>query len=162
MHVSNGYFQTHVYYFQRLASSRPIYVLVHYIFTTLLYIFLPACFSTTNVTMSHRSKAMQVALESSSSDDDDEFIMATTLMAHHHYQTQANVSHWGGSIPGHIVINRERAEQQNGLMRDYFSDNPTYGPVVFRRRYATIFSLDFFFVLATIFAPYFNCILLYL
>src|SRR5690348_8612116 len=78
--------------------------------------------------MSHRSQAMQVALESLSSDDDEfqqhSWYIITT-------KPKPMCCTVGGSIPGHIVINRERAERKNELTRDYFSDNPTYDLVFF-------------------------------
>jgi len=40
-----------------------------------------------------------------------------------------------GSVPGHLVINRGREEGNNQLFNDYFSDNPTYGANLFRRRF---------------------------
>ncbi|KAJ6818967.1 putative nuclease HARBI1 [Iris pallida] len=40
-----------------------------------------------------------------------------------------------GSIPGHMVINREREEGNSRLWQDYFSENPTYGETFFRRRF---------------------------
>ncbi|XP_047337985.1 putative nuclease HARBI1 [Impatiens glandulifera] len=41
----------------------------------------------------------------------------------------------GGSIPGHIVINRDRENAHHRLYNDYFSDNPVYNEIMFRRRY---------------------------
>ncbi|XP_020245144.1 uncharacterized protein LOC109823270 [Asparagus officinalis] len=40
-----------------------------------------------------------------------------------------------GSVPGHLVINRGREEGNSRLYNDYFSDNPTYGANLFRRRF---------------------------
>ncbi|XP_059315422.1 uncharacterized protein LOC132066037 [Lycium ferocissimum] len=40
-----------------------------------------------------------------------------------------------GSVPGHLVINREREAADNNLFLDYFSDNPRYNDGMFRRRY---------------------------
>jgi hypothetical protein len=40
-----------------------------------------------------------------------------------------------GSVPGHLVINRGREEGNHRLYNDYFSDNPTYGANLFRRRF---------------------------
>ncbi|XP_020243162.1 uncharacterized protein LOC109821381 [Asparagus officinalis] len=40
-----------------------------------------------------------------------------------------------GSVPGHLVINRGREEGNSRLYHDYFSDNPTYGANLFRRRF---------------------------
>ena len=41
----------------------------------------------------------------------------------------------GGSIPGHIVINRDREAADNNLYDDYFSSNPRFNADMFRRRY---------------------------
>ncbi|XP_047314080.1 putative nuclease HARBI1 [Impatiens glandulifera] len=41
----------------------------------------------------------------------------------------------GGSVPGHIVINRDREAADRRLYNDYFSDNPLYNDTMFRRRY---------------------------
>ncbi|XP_020254359.1 uncharacterized protein LOC109831450 [Asparagus officinalis] len=40
-----------------------------------------------------------------------------------------------GSVPGHLVINRGREEGNSRLYNDYFSNNPTYGANLFRRRF---------------------------
>ncbi|KAL6888277.1 hypothetical protein ACP4OV_009303 [Aristida adscensionis] len=40
-----------------------------------------------------------------------------------------------GSIPGHEVVDRERLLWHNLLYKDYFSDNPTFGGKIFRRRF---------------------------
>ncbi|XP_020256304.1 uncharacterized protein LOC109833153 [Asparagus officinalis] len=40
-----------------------------------------------------------------------------------------------GSVPGHLVINGGREEGNSRLYHDYFSDNPTYGANLFRRRF---------------------------
>ncbi|XP_020271505.1 uncharacterized protein LOC109846668 [Asparagus officinalis] len=39
------------------------------------------------------------------------------------------------SVPGHLMINRGREEGNSRLYNDYFSDNPTYGANLFRRRF---------------------------
>lgn len=106
--------------------------------------------------MRRRSVAMQIALESSSSDDDDVFIMATTVMIEHHQRAQRNVGGRRGSISGHVVINRDRTERLARLMRDYFCDNPTYGPVLFRRRYAIIILHHFKYFVFIVSCSYYN------
>ncbi|XP_020253760.1 putative nuclease HARBI1 [Asparagus officinalis] len=40
-----------------------------------------------------------------------------------------------GSVLGHLVINRGREEGNSRLYNDYFSNNPTYGANLFRRRF---------------------------
>ena len=41
----------------------------------------------------------------------------------------------GGSVPGREYVWRDREVCHNLLLKDYFCDNPTYGPRKFRRRY---------------------------
>ena len=48
---------------------------------------------------------------------------------------QANVSIHGGSVPGHIVINRDREAADQRLFDDYFADTPRYDEGMFRRRF---------------------------
>ncbi|OEL34519.1 hypothetical protein BAE44_0004462, partial [Dichanthelium oligosanthes] len=39
-----------------------------------------------------------------------------------------------GSVPGHIVIDRDHAARHARIMADYFNDNPVYTDYHFRRR----------------------------
>ena len=48
---------------------------------------------------------------------------------------QANVVIHGGSVPGHVVINRDREAADQRLFADYFADNPRYDEGMFRRRF---------------------------
>ncbi|XP_062217792.1 uncharacterized protein LOC133918031 [Phragmites australis] len=73
-------------------------------------------------------------MDSSSSDDDGEFIVAAANLARKQYQV-VNAPRPGGSVPGHQIINRDRQEGHWRLFRDYFSDDSTYGPTFFRRRF---------------------------
>ena len=41
----------------------------------------------------------------------------------------------GGSVLGHIVINRDREIEDHNLFVDYFAENPRYADNMFRRRY---------------------------
>ncbi|XP_049350216.1 uncharacterized protein LOC125814815 [Solanum verrucosum] len=41
----------------------------------------------------------------------------------------------GVSIPGHVVINRDRETVDDNLFRDYFSATPHFNDAIFRRRY---------------------------
>ncbi|XP_021304964.1 uncharacterized protein LOC110430969 [Sorghum bicolor] len=66
---------------------------------------------------------------SSSSDDDDEVYAAAE---HIILSNIVNPACHRGSVEGHRVVNRDR---QSGHYEDYFSDNPTYGPSYFRRRF---------------------------
>ncbi|KAL3618490.1 hypothetical protein CASFOL_037572 [Castilleja foliolosa] len=47
---------------------------------------------------------------------------------------QDEVQH-GGSVPGHIFINRGREEAHQRLLADYFTNNLAYNEDMFRRRY---------------------------
>ena len=40
-----------------------------------------------------------------------------------------------GSIPGHIVINRDREQAARNLFNDYFAENPRFPETMFRRRF---------------------------
>ncbi|XP_062213629.1 uncharacterized protein LOC133914557 [Phragmites australis] len=84
--------------------------------------------------MSRRSLLMKQVMDSSSSDDDGEFIVAAANLARKQYQV-VNAPRPGGSVPGHQIINRDRQEGHWRLFRDYFSDDSTYGPTFFRRRF---------------------------
>ncbi len=42
---------------------------------------------------------------------------------------------YGGFVMGHEAVDRNRETCHLRLYQDYFSDNPTYGPVLFRRRF---------------------------
>ncbi|KAL5576009.1 hypothetical protein UlMin_017708 [Ulmus minor] len=56
------------------------------------------------------------------------------LWAHYIAQQNNQVTH-GGSIPGHIVINRDRENADRNLFTDYFAENPRYPDSMFRRRF---------------------------
>ena len=89
------------------------------------------------------------SLEIISSDDDNPLglsneeyqatlqILSTNSMIIEYYQNQrCNCStRHGGSIPGHIVVRRDRKAAHHNLFNDYFSDNPRYGEDFFRRRF---------------------------
>ena len=86
---------------------------------------------------------------SSSSDDDkplelsnEEYqatlkILSTNSMINKYYQNQRRnySTRHGGSIPGHIVVRRDREAAHHNLFNDYFSDNPRYGEDFFCRRF---------------------------
>ena len=84
--------------------------------------------------MSRRNPVLQSLLDSSSSSDDDELILTTAYLLQHE-QERLNAPRYGGSVPGHQVLNRDRQGGHARLYQDYFSDAPTYGPTFFRRRY---------------------------
>ena len=89
----------------------------------------------------------------SSSDDDDNLVMKNIaeinateevirhaisnrnmILANYFNQQNNRVIH-GGSIPAHVVINRDRETVDHNLFVNYFADNPRYGDDMFRRRY---------------------------
>ena len=82
-------------------------------------------------------------MDSSSSDDDDELYIAA---AHIVATDIGNEPYHCGSVEGHRVLNRDRQSGHLRLYQDYFSDDPTYGPNHFRRRFVRtpyFFSLIF-------------------
>lgn len=78
-----------------------------------------------------RRPLLQQEIDSSSSDDDDQFLLAASQILHEY----VNKPKHGGSIPGHQVVRRKRELGHCRLYEDYFSDDPTYGPEFFRRRF---------------------------
>ena len=89
----------------------------------------------------------------SSSDDDDNLVMnniaemnateeilchaisiRNMILANYLNQQNNEVIH-GGSVPGHIVINRDRENAYHNLFVDYFVENPRYADNMFRQRY---------------------------
>ncbi|XP_074589601.1 uncharacterized protein LOC141845444 [Curcuma longa] len=83
---------------------------------------------------------------SSSSSEDDEIFEAhrrlvTQAIFHNnqvilnHLREESNKGKHRGSIPGHIVINRNREAADCNLFNDYFAENPTYNAAIFRRRF---------------------------
>ncbi|KAK3220706.1 hypothetical protein Dsin_014676 [Dipteronia sinensis] len=90
---------------------------------------------------------------SSSSDDEEDQIIANleaidgeqeALLAQHgniqraiaQYLNQQNNSVIReGSVPSHIVINRDRESAARRLFYDYFAENPRYNDQMFRRRF---------------------------
>lgn len=83
--------------------------------------------------MSRPRSSFQQLVDESSSDDDDDFFFATAQIVHSYWHS-VNAPRHGGSVMGHEVIDRNREARHLRLYQDYFSDNPTYGPVLFRRR----------------------------
>ena len=87
---------------------------------------------------------------SSSSSDDDKLlglsneeyqamlqIFSTNSMIIEYYQNQGRncSTRHGGSIPGYIVVRRDREAAHQNLFNDYFSDNPRYGEDFFSQRF---------------------------
>ena len=61
----------------------------------------------------------------------------------------------GGSIPGRIVINRDRENADRNLFNDYFAPNPRYGDTVFANDFEWVgiyfFVFSMLFVITTTF-----------
>ncbi|XP_042425915.1 uncharacterized protein LOC122013754 [Zingiber officinale] len=84
-------------------------------------------------------------LSSSSSEDDDIFEAHRRLITQaiyrnnqvilKHLSEESNKGKHQGSIPGHIVINRNREAVDRNIFNDYFTKNPTYNAAMFRRRF---------------------------
>ncbi|KAK3205450.1 hypothetical protein Dsin_019496 [Dipteronia sinensis] len=90
---------------------------------------------------------------SSSSDDEEDQLIADlkaidaeqeAILAQHgniqraiaqYLNQQNNPVTRGGSIPSHIVINRDRESGYSRLFYDYFTENPRYNNQMFRRRF---------------------------
>ncbi|CAN6295279.1 unnamed protein product, partial [Urochloa humidicola] len=73
---------------------------------------------------------MRLMEDDSSSDDD--FDVATILLAD---LAENEPPKWGGSVPGHEVVRRNKQQANEKLFDDYFAEDPVYGPDTFRRRF---------------------------
>ena len=90
--------------------------------------------------MNHHQFLLEQVLDSSSSDEEDKFFCDVAHVVHNHYQS-ANAPKDGGSVVGHQVIDREREEGHWRLHQDYFTEEPTYSPIFFRRRFIFVKSI---------------------
>lgn len=72
--------------------------------------------------------------DSSSSSSDDDIFFHQAMHAVLNEDEVCEDSQPGGSVHGHLVLNRERHTGHMRLYQDYFSDQPTYGASYFRRR----------------------------
>jgi len=68
---------------------------------------------------------------SSSDDENDLFIGAAHVIIEDSVNNPGRI----GSVEGHDVVDRERRLWHGLLYKDYFSDKPTFGPKIFRRRF---------------------------
>ena len=77
---------------------------------------------------------MNELIDASSDDENDPFFGAA------HMTIEDSVNHPGriGSIVEHEVVDRERLLHHDILYKDYFSDKPTFGPKIFRRRLVSV------------------------
>ena len=83
-------------------------------------------------------KAKWLGSSSSSSDDDEQWVddldeMEEACYWVHGAQSSGNRRR-GGSVPSHIVIERDHAAGHARIMADYFVPNPVYTDYQFRRR----------------------------
>jgi hypothetical protein len=77
-----------------------------------------------------KSRARRL-LDEESSDDDDSFVFTAAQIV----RTFSNRKRRrGGSVPGHVVVYRDREGGHRRMYQDYLAENPTYGPELFRRR----------------------------
>ncbi|XP_020266933.1 uncharacterized protein LOC109842471 [Asparagus officinalis] len=58
-----------------------------------------------------------------------------TVVEEERVANERSASHRLGSVQGHVVIQRDRVQGHNRLYRDYFAEEPVYGPRLFRRRF---------------------------
>ncbi|XP_062080921.1 uncharacterized protein LOC133785721 [Humulus lupulus] len=83
-------------------------------------------------------------LSSSSSSSDDDYYddlenqVACQIIVNNNFCITQHLNNDGsrrGSIPGHIVINRDRENADRNLFNDYFAENPRFNDSMFRRRF---------------------------
>jgi hypothetical protein len=86
--------------------------------------------------MSRRYPRYLRHVQGSSSDDENEEVTITTLHVAQAQHEHMSTLHWGGSMPGRDYVHRDREAAHQTLYSDYFSQNSTYGPTFFRRRFA--------------------------
>lgn len=144
MHASSLYYVMDINRILNVSRSKTeVYCLLLYT-TKLIHIPLidPNCCFYYFVRMSRRSM-LQQQLESSSSDDDDEFFIAIAQIVN---ECNNEPKH-GGSVYGHKVVCRKREAAHRRLYEDYFSNDPTYGLELFRRRFGPEFVFLFFHIL---------------
>jgi hypothetical protein len=70
-------------------------------------------------------------LAESSSDNDDELILSAAQIVSNSQPTRKH----GGSVPGHMVLYRDREGGHLRMYRDYLADDSTHTPTIFRRRF---------------------------
>ncbi|XP_020263140.1 uncharacterized protein LOC109839119 [Asparagus officinalis] len=82
------------------------------------------------------SNLLRALLQEEEDDDDDDYatLLAIASLEEHH-SSEGQSSRRRGSIPGHAVIQRNRAEGHERLFHDYFSESPVYPAKLFRRRF---------------------------
>jgi hypothetical protein len=77
-----------------------------------------------------KSRAQRL-LDEESSDDDDSFVFTAAQIVRTFSKRKRRC---GGSVPGHVVVYRDREAGHRRMYQDYLAENLTYGPELFRRR----------------------------
>ncbi|PVH36882.1 hypothetical protein PAHAL_6G188700 [Panicum hallii] len=67
-----------------------------------------------------------------SDDEDDLFFFTAQMIIEDSVNNPGRIE----SVQGHEVVHRDRLLWHNLLLKNYFSDNPTFGARIFRRRFA--------------------------
>ncbi|XP_020271677.1 uncharacterized protein LOC109846848 [Asparagus officinalis] len=82
------------------------------------------------------SNLLRALLQEEADDDDDDYatLLAIASLEEHH-SSEGQSSRRRGSILGHAVIQRNRAEGHERLFHDYFSESLVYPAKLFRRRF---------------------------
>ncbi|XP_020242995.1 uncharacterized protein LOC109821221 [Asparagus officinalis] len=82
------------------------------------------------------SNLLRALLQEEEDDDDDDYatLLAIASLEEHH-SSESQSSRRRGSIPGHAVIQRNRAEGHERHFHDYFSESPVYPAKLFRMRF---------------------------
>ncbi|XP_062183173.1 uncharacterized protein LOC133887244 [Phragmites australis] len=76
----------------------------------------------------------ELCFSNDSSDEEEDLVLAT-LTAWHADVKASRREPWGGSVPGHRRIHRDRMEGHNRLYNDYFADSSVYPDYIFCRRF---------------------------
>jgi hypothetical protein len=84
--------------------------------------------------MNRQSVSMQMVLESSSDNNDNDFLLDVTHVAINADESDDEPKHRGSTL-GHQVLWCDKEVGHQRLYQDYFSNDPTYGHVYFKRRY---------------------------
>lgn len=82
---------------------------------------------------------MEELIDPSSSEDENDLLFFGAA----YIIIEDSLNHLGriGSVEGHEVVDRGRLFWHDLLYKDYFSDEPTFGPEIFRTRFACFVQL---------------------
>ncbi|XP_020257992.1 putative nuclease HARBI1 [Asparagus officinalis] len=84
--------------------------------------------------MSHSNEIAALLMEEEA-DEEYAMFLGMTAVEEERVANERNASRHLGSVRGHVVIQRDRVQGHNRLYRDYFAEEPVYGPRIFRRRF---------------------------